>query len=183
MSVKPISFEIYTGSHRILGRLSPGASGLYSFLNIPTTSTLEIEGAHISRLHQPSRLVARYGSIWLAKQQIALILLSSRTELGATATVRRGYTTPLPQWVHVMLGGFELRGAVETAGRFNFGALMFEGHQIFIPYYYASMQAILFPTVTAESPAMLFNREMVEAIAMIPKDEIPAEFRTPTQPV
>ena len=30
---------------------------------------------------------------------------------------------------------------------------------------------------------MLFNREMVEAIAMIPKDEIPAEFRTPTQPV
>jgi hypothetical protein len=60
---------------------------------------------------------------------------------------------------------------------------MFEGHQIFIPIYFGQMQAILFPSVTAESPAMLFNREMVDAIAMLPKEDIPSEFRTPTQPV
>ena len=104
MTVKPISVEIYTGSHRILGRLSPGASGLYSFLNIPTTSTLEIEGAHISRLHQPSRLVARYGSIWLAKQQIALILRSAAAQSSAprrrcaAATPRRSLSGSMSCW-------------------------------------------------------------------------------------
>ncbi len=183
MTSKPVSVEIYTASHRILGRLDPGASGLYSFLNIPTTSTLEIEGAHISQLHQPGRLVARYPSIWLAKHRIVCILLSNRNELGPTASVRRGYTTPQMQWIHVLLGGYELRGAVESSGRFNFSGLMFEGHQIFIPFYFCRLQAILFPNVTAESQAILFNREMVDAIAMLPKEEIPSEFRTPTQPV
>ena len=183
MPGKPVSVEIYTGSHRILGRLNPGTSGLYSFLNIPTTSSLEIEGAHLSRLHAPARLVARYPTLWLAKGQIVCVLLSSRAEMGPTATVRRGYTTPLVQWIHVLLGGYELRGAIESSGRFNFGGLRFEGHQIFIPFYFSQMQAILFPSVTAESPAMLFNREMVDAVGMLPKEEIPSEFRTPTQPV
>ncbi len=42
MPYKPVSIEAYTTSHRILGRTSPGAVGLFSFLNIPTTSTLEL---------------------------------------------------------------------------------------------------------------------------------------------
>lgn len=53
MSPKPVSAEIYTTSHRILCRLNPGPTGLFSYLSIPTRSTVEVEGAHLTRLHQP----------------------------------------------------------------------------------------------------------------------------------
>jgi len=59
MAARPISVEAYTASHRVLGRITPTASGLFSYLNIPTTSYLEIEGAHLMRLHQPGKLVYR----------------------------------------------------------------------------------------------------------------------------
>jgi hypothetical protein len=46
MANRSISIEIYTASHRVLGRIHPSASGLFSYLNMPTSSFIEIEGAH-----------------------------------------------------------------------------------------------------------------------------------------
>jgi len=173
MATKSISVEIYTTSHRILGRVNPGATGLLSYLNIRTTSYLEIEGAHVMRLHQPGRLAARHPALWIVKSEIVTILLSSRAELGPTAYVRGGYTTTIPHWVRIIMGGYELRGFVETPGKFSFGILMFEGDGIFIPLYNGELSAILFPTVKGESHAMVFNRNMVDAIGLLSKDEIP----------
>lgn len=180
MAYKPVSVEVYTTSHRILGRITPGAAGLFSFLNIPTTSYVEIEGAHLNRLHQPSRLVARYPSVWVGKHQVVAILLSNRAEMGPTGMARGGYSTSAPHWVHILLGGYELRGMIETPGKFDFGGLMFQGDRIFIPIYIARLFAILFPNVEAESSAMLFNRAMVDGMALLPKDEIPEQYRGAT---
>jgi hypothetical protein len=181
MAPKPVSIEAYTTSHRILGRITPGATGLYSFLNIPTTSTLEIEGAHLSRLHQPGRLVARYPSVWIAKRQVVAILLSNRVELGTTGVARGGYTTSVPHWVHIILGGYELRGMIETAGKFNFSSVIFEASSTFIPIFQCKLAAILFPNIQTESPAMLFNRDMVDGMALLPREEIPADTLPPSQ--
>jgi len=170
---KPISVEIYTTSHRILGRIDPGASGLYGYLNIPTTSYLAVEGAHLNRLHQPGRMVARYPTLWVVKGEIVTVLLSTRAEVGPSGIARGGYTTTMPHWVHLVLGGYELRGQVETPGKFNFGTFMIEGDRIFIPLYNAELIAILFPDIRANSPAMLFNREMVDAIAPLPREAEP----------
>lgn len=170
---RPISVEIYTASHRILGRVDPGATGLFSHLNLPTTNYLSLDGAHLSRLHQPSRMVARYQTLWVVKDEIVTVLLSSRGEIGPAGMARGGYTTTVPHWVHLVLGGYELRGQVETPGKFNYGSFMIEGDRIFIPLYNTELIAILFPDIRASSPAMLFNREMVDAIALLPKDAIP----------
>ncbi len=167
------SVEIYTSSHRILGRVHPTSMGLFSFLNIPTTSYIEVEGAHLMRLHQPGKLVARYPSLWLVKSEIVAVLLSSRSEVGATGFTRGGYSTNVPNWVRILMGGYEFIGIIETPGKFNFGALMFEGDRLFIPIYSAQLSAILFPNVKADSPAMIVNRSMVDALAILPKDEIP----------
>ena len=173
MASTTISIEVYTASHRILGRVHPTGAGLFSFLNIPTTSYVEIEGAHMMRLHQPGKLVARYPTFWLVKSEIVAVLLSSRGQLGATGFSRGGYTTNVPHWVRVIMGGYELKGIIETPGKFSFGGLMFESDRYFIPIYNASLSAILFPNVNAEGPAMVFNRAMVDAMALLPKDEIP----------
>jgi hypothetical protein len=72
------------------------------------------------------------------------------------------------------MGGYELKGIVETPGKFNFGALMFETDRFFMPIYNATLTAILFPNVKGASEAMIFNRSMVDALALLPKDEIPS---------
>jgi hypothetical protein len=173
MPGKLTSVEIYTTSHRVLGRINPGAVGIYSFLNVPTTSYLEVESAHLSRLHQPGRLAGRFPVLWLVKTEIVAVLLSSRVELGPSGMARGGYSTTVPHAVHIALHGYELRGTVETAGKFNFGALMFEGDRIFVPLYAAEITAILFPNVRAESAALLFNRNMVDTMAQLPREENP----------
>jgi hypothetical protein len=175
MASKPISAEIYTTSHRILGGIFPMGHGLFSFLNVPTTSYIEIDGAKLSRLHQPNRLIARYQSLWLVKQEIVAILVSGKGEIGPTAYAGTGYRGREPQWVHVVLGGYELRGMIETTGKFNFGEIMFGGESIFLPLLNAELIAILFPKIQAEAPALLFNRKMVDAMGLMPRREIPEE--------
>jgi hypothetical protein len=171
--MKPVSVEVYTASHRILGRISLAGSGLFSFLNIPTTSSLEIEGAHLFRLHQPGRLIARYPTLWLVKEDVFAVLVSSRAEIGPAGLARGGYSTAVSHWVHFLLGVYELQGIIETPGKFNFGFLIFEGDRMFIPMYNGQLTAGLFPSVRGESAAMLFNREKVDAASLLPKKDIP----------
>jgi len=173
MTAKLVSVEVYTTSHRVLGRLNPGAVGFYSFLNVPTTSFIELESAHLSRLHQPGRLAGRFPVLWLVKSEIVAVLLSSRGELGPAGIGRGGYSTTVPHAVHIALGGYELRGTVETAGKFNFGSMIFEGDRLFVPLFAAEITAILFPNVRAESAAMLFNRNMVDTMALLPREDMP----------
>jgi hypothetical protein len=175
MAIRSISVEIYTTSHRVLGRANPGATGLLSYLNIPTKSFLEIEGAHVMRLHQPNRMVARHPNLWIVKNEIVTILLSSRAELGPTTYVRGGFSSTVPNWVRIIMGGYEIVGIVETPGKFRFEMIMFEGDSIFIPLYNGELSAILFPTVKADSAAMAFNRNMVDALGLLGKDEIPVK--------
>jgi hypothetical protein len=175
MATRSIATEIYTTSHRLLGRVSPAGHGLFSFMNMPTASSVELENAILSRLHQPNRLVARYQTLYLVKHEIVAVLLSSKAEIGPTGVLRSGYIGRESQWVHVVLGGYELRGKIETSGKFNFGSYMFEGDTIFLPMYDAELTAILFPKIQAEAPAMMFNRRMVDAMGLMPRKERPEE--------
>jgi len=173
MATKPISVEIYTTTHRVLGRIMPGARGCFSFLNIPTQSFIEVEGAHLMRLHQPGKLVGRHNALWLVKSEISAILLSNRGEIGPSVTTRGGYSTTVPNWVRILMGGYELRGVLESHGKFNFGAMLVEGDHLFMPMYTTELRAILFPAIHATSAAMLINRKQVDAVALLPKEEIP----------
>lgn len=178
MALKPIAAEIYTSSHRILGRITPSGRGLYTYLNISTSSYIEVEGALLSRLHQPNRMVGRYTSLSLVKNEILAVLLSSRMELGATGTSRGGYTRTSNHGIHIILGGYELRGMIEMHGAFNFATFLFEGDTFFAPLYDAEMNAILFPQIKTSASAMLFNRKKVEAIGLLPKSEKSDKSRT-----
>ena len=109
------------------------------------------------------------------KREIVAVLLSNRAEVGSVSISRGGFTTTVPHWIHILLGGYELRGIYETAGKFNAGATLFEGDRLFVPLYSAELTAILFPNVIARSPAILFNRDMVDSMALLPKEEIPQQ--------
>ena len=91
------------------------------------------------------------------------------------SVARGGFTTTVPHWVHFLLGGYELRGLFEAPGKFNAGAAIFEGDRTFVPLYSAELTAILFQNVVARSPALLFNRNMIDSLALLPREEIPEQ--------
>ena len=164
---------IYTTTHRITGQVTPGAQGLFGYLNRPTESYVEIEDGEMNPLHQITKQAESVDQLWLVKGEIAAVIVESRTGLGPSIAARAGYTKPFPHWVHILVGGYELRGLIESGVRFDFAALMFEGDSNFVPMYNAKLTAILFPRVQADAPAMVFNRAMVHALNLIPREEIP----------
>ena len=71
----------------------------------------------------------------------------------------------------MLAGGYELRGLINSGGRFDAGAVLYEGSSTFLALYNAKLMAILFPRARAEAPAMAFNRSSVRAISLLPKEE------------
>lgn len=175
MPANPISVEIYTASHRVLGRVDPGSGGMYTFMNDRTRSIVEVEGAHLSRLHQPARLVARYPTLTLNKRNVAGMLLSNRSELGSVSMTRHGYSTVRSHWVHVLLPGYELRGMLETMGRLEMSTIFTESDVVFTPLYHAQLEAILFPDIEASGPALLFHSGRVTAMTPMRREDIPED--------
>jgi hypothetical protein len=166
----PSLVEVYTGSHRITGTISPGSAGVLAYLNMATESFIEVEEAAMSPLHQVGQQAESCPKIWLMKSDIVAVLVESRAELGIAGT-RAGYTKPFPHWVRMLAGGYELRGLINSGGRFDAGAVLYEGSSTFLALYNAKLLAILFPRARAEAPAMAFNRSSVRAISLLPKEE------------
>ncbi len=167
---KSIEVDIVTSSHWITGMIYPGARGLFSHINMPTESSIEIEAGELSTLFKRSQSAERFSRMWLVKSEIAAILVGTRTGLGPTSVVRAGYTKPFPHSVRVLLEGFELYGKIHSVGRFEFSTVIFEGDSLFTPLYDARIQSILFPKSQADAPALLFNRKRVQALTLIPSE-------------
>jgi hypothetical protein len=170
---RPISVDLFTPTHCISGQITPGTQGLFSYLNLPTESYIEVEEGEISPLHQITQPPETFHQLWLVKGEVVAVLVETRGGLGPSSTVRAGYTRPFPHLVRILASGYEIRGSVQSGVRFDFAALMFEGKGNFVPLYDAKLSAILFPRVQAEAPAMVFNRAMVHAINMLPVDATP----------
>jgi hypothetical protein len=167
---KPIAVEAYTATHQIRGNVLPGTTGLFSYMNIPTESSLEVEEAELCLLYQIGQSGETCNRLWLVKNEIVVVLVHSLGELGPATAVRSGYTKPFPHLVRVVVGGYELRGLVHGGGRFDFRAMMFDGESRFLPLFEAHLSALLFPKVTVDAPAMLFNRSMVNLVTQIMRE-------------
>jgi hypothetical protein len=167
MLKQPIRVQLITKSHWINGEIGVGAQGLFSQMNLPTESCMEIEAGEISPLHRVQQSAEKFTKMWFVKNEVLSVMVDSRAGLGPSHVVRAGYTKPFPHMVRIVLEGFELIGEIQTGGRFDFGAFIFEGESTFLPLYDARVQAILFPSAFAETPAMLFNRKRVEGLSLL----------------
>jgi hypothetical protein len=167
MIKQPVMVRIITKTHWINGEVGVGAQGLFSQMNLPTESSIEIDAGEISPLHRVNQSAEKFSKMWFVKNEVLAIMVDSRAGLGPSHVIRGGYTKPFPHMVRIVLEGFELFGEIQTGGRFDFSAFMFEGESTFLPLYGARVQAILFPAAFAESPALLFNRKRVEGLSIL----------------
>lgn len=167
MLKQPVNVQAITKTHWIKGEVGVGAQGLFSQMNLPTESSVEIESGEINPLHRVNQTAEKFSKMWFVKKEILAVLVDSRAGLGPSHVVRAGYTKPFPHMVRIVLEGFELFGEIQTGGRFDFSSFIFEGESTFLPLYGGRVQAILFPSAFAEAPAMLFNRKKVEGLSLV----------------
>jgi hypothetical protein len=169
MAKEVLSVEIFTTGYRILGRVKPGGVGLFSFINAPTTSYIQLDDAYLKRLPHPGVMVARDTKLWMVKREIVAVVVSGKGEIGPAAVARRGYASTDSHRVLINLAGYELTGMVQTAGQFRFGGVMFEGDRLFSALYDAQLVSTVNPLVKASSSALLYNRARVESMALMPE--------------
>lgn len=167
--MRPIPAQVLTNTHLIAGEIRLDTPGLFAFMNRTTESYVEVLGARMSALHQYGKQEEEAPRLWLVKSEISVILVEGRGDLGSSAVVRAGYTKPFPYKVRIVLSGFDLNGLIESGGKFDFGAVMFEGERYFVPIYNLLLSAILFPRLQLSATAALFNRGMVQSIALLAK--------------
>ena len=159
--------DLYTSGYRIVGKVMAGTSGIMGTMNDPTKSHLEIHDARLARIHMPTKLVDHFEVVRLVKENIFALCAARREDLGPAAIVRGGYSNVSPIPARLTSQVYEVEGKLEIAGRFDFSILISDTTRNFIPVFDAILSAILIPNLKVESPAMLFNREFIDMMALL----------------
>ena len=158
---------MYTAGYRIVGKMMVASGGLMGIMNDITKSYLEIHDARLARIHMPTKLVDHFEVIRLVKMHIFALCAARREDLGPTSLVRGAYSNLAPLGARMTTTVYEIEGKLEVAGRFDFAAIISDKTRNFIPIFDATLSAILIPNLRVESPAVLFNRELIDMVALL----------------
>lgn len=161
-----ITADLLTPSYRVVGKVMVPNTGLIGVLNDSMTAFMEIMDAKLARVHMPTKLVDRYEVIRIVKHQVFAVCLGRREDIGPQALARGGYVRLNELQVRITSHVYEIEGTLEWAGRFDFSTAMVDGTRDFVPLYNSAVSAILIPTLKIESPAMLFNRKLIDLFGL-----------------
>jgi hypothetical protein len=159
--------DVYTSAYRIVGKIMISTHGIMGVMNDNTKSHLEIHDARLARIHMPTKLVDHFEVVRLIKSQVIAVCAARREDLGPSNIQRGGYSSISIMPARLTTQVYELEGKLEVAGRFDFTAIISDKSRNFIPLHEAVLTAILIPNLKVECPAILFNREKVELLALL----------------
>ncbi|MDP1713917.1 MAG: hypothetical protein Q8L41_04150 [Anaerolineales bacterium] len=162
-----LAADILTSGFRVVGQIMVTTQGVMGMLNDPTHSAVEVNDARMARLHMPTKLVDHFEVVRMMKKQIHAVCMARREDLGPQALVRGGFVNLVKYPVRITTQVFEVEGAMELPGRFDFTSLMTDGTRDFIPVFNATLTAILIPNLRVESAGILVNRKMVDLMALL----------------
>jgi hypothetical protein len=163
--------SVITQNYRVNGLISVTAAGLIGVLSDPTDSYIEIENASMVRVHRPQEIVAQFTTYGMVKSRIIAVLCEKSADLGRISIARAGFQRLISYRIWASLHGFEMFGILESPGKFDFSAQMFQGNRQFTALFNATLIPVFFPQLVTRSPAILFNRQMVEGIGVISEVE------------
>jgi len=164
-----VNADFFTETHRISGRVELGAAGFMGLLNDTNSSLIEAQNTYVSRLQEPTRIVAHGETVSLIKSNLTLVILPRREDIGpaGAAQAGTGYTRVIASPVLVTTPTFEVRGFVETLGKPDHAALLVGGSNKFLPLYKAMVVATLYPDPPYAGEVVLVNRAVVQALTQI----------------
>lgn len=164
-----INADFFTETHRLSGRVEVGAAGLLGLLNDMASSLVDVQNAYVSRLQEPTKIIAHGDTATLSKPNLTLVILVRREDVGpsGSALIGTGYTRLVTSPVLITTPTFEVRGLVETLGRPDPMALLMAGPNKFMPLYKTTVLATLYPDLPYSGEAILLNRTHVQAFAQM----------------
>jgi hypothetical protein len=163
--------SIITQNYRVNGLISVTAAGLIGVLSDPTDSYIELENVSMVRIHRPQEIVAQFNVYGMVKSRIIAVICEKTADLGRISIARAGFQRLISYRIWASLHGFEMFGILESPGKFDFSAQMFQGNRQFTALFNATMIPVFFPQLVTRAPAMIFNRQMVEGIGVISEVE------------
>ena len=164
-----INVDFFSDTHRISGRTTVSANGMLGVLNDSNTSLIEVENAYLSRLQSPAKIEAHFDRISLNKANVALVILNRREDLGPVGLARGGYSQVLSVPVLLTTAAFEIRCVIEVLHKLDASVLLTGGTARYMPIYKASLTALAYTETPFTGEAVALNRNLVEALASIPK--------------
>ena len=164
-----VHLDLLTPGFRISCRVNVGASGLIGLLNDSNTSLIELDDAYYSRLTEPAKIVAHLEAAHLAKNNLTLVVLSRREDLGPQGLARGGYSRLLPVPVLMTTASFEVQGSIEVVTKFDPAQLLMGGTGRFLNVYNASALMVSSPETIFSGAVILVSRTAVEMVAPISK--------------
>jgi hypothetical protein len=164
-----IHADLLTQGFRLSCKIAVGPSGLIGLLNDVNTSLIDLEDAYYSRLTQPAKIVSHLDTAHLAKNNLTLVVLSRREDLGPQGLARGGYSRLLPVPVLLTTATFEVQGAIEVVTKFDPAALLMGGTGRFLNVYNASALMVASPETMFSGAVVLVSRTAVEMVAPLTK--------------
>ena len=163
---KQIIVDVLTPSYRIVGKVQITHTGVIGVLNDKRVSIMDMREASIARLVNPTKLVDRFKTIRVVKDQIFAVCLSRREDVGSDAYSRGGYGLQYEYPVRILSPTFELDGVFEWSERFDLHAIMVEGTRDFMPFYEVNLRTVMTDKFRMDSPASIVNRSHMDALAL-----------------
>jgi hypothetical protein len=166
-----VPVSLITPYYRVSGKVAVTAAGLVGLLNDPTDSYIEMEDATLVRINRPQEAVAQFATWSVVKSRILAMLLEQKGDIGRISIARSGFQRIVAYRVWTAIQGFEMFGIVESPGKFDVSATLFQGNRQFVAMFNATMIPVFFPQLVTRAPALLFNRQMVEGMGVISEVE------------
>jgi hypothetical protein len=160
-----VHVDLLTPGFRISCRINTGPTGLIGLLNDSNTSLLDLEDVYYSRLTQPAKITSHLETAHLAKDNLTLVVLSRREDLGPQGLARGGYSRLIPVPVLVTTATFEIQGSIDVVNKFDPSELLMGGTGRFINVYSASALMVASPDTVFSGAVILVSRSAVEMLA------------------
>jgi hypothetical protein len=164
-----VNADLLTPGFRVSCKVNVGPSGLIGLLNDVNTSLIDLEDAYYSRLTQPAKIVSHLDTAHLAKNNLTLVVLSRREDLGPQGLARGGYSRLLPVPVLITTATFEIQGSIDVVTKFDPAQLLMGGTGRFLNVYNASALMAASPETVFSGAVILVSRTAVEMVAPITK--------------
>lgn len=167
LPTRQITVDVLTPSYRIVGKIQVTHTGMIGVLNDRTTSVMQVREASLARLDSPTKLADRFRMMRVVKTRVYAVCLGRKEDVGSAAWARGGYGYQHDYPMRIVSPVFELDGIFKWSERFDLHAIMVEGTRDFLPLYDAEVRTVLLPNFRMETPAVMFNRTCMDAVALL----------------
>jgi len=161
-----VTADFFTQSYRVSGSVDVRRLPLADQLNDPTTSYLMLEDVYVSPIDRPGDITASYAMAALRKENVTMAVLGSKEEGLSKKHTYGSYFGATLRNVFITVPQFEVRGFLQTVGKFDLHALLATGTDRFMPLLDGTTFSSDKPEIQFDGGIILVNKETVGVVCV-----------------